>query len=217
MADRQAVVSEIERTGVVAILRTRSSEQLIDVSSSLMDAGLTCIEVTMTTPGALEVIREARARFGTKCLLGAGTILDAESARAAILAGAQFVVAPVLDFDTIRLCRRYGVAVMPGTMTPTEALRAHEAGADLIKVFPAAPLGASFFRDLRGPLPQLRLVPTGGITPANAAEYIRAGAVAVGMGSALVSPELVEKRDFAAIRRRAADVLASIQDARRPD
>ncbi len=214
MKDREAVVREIERTGIVAILRTRSSEQLMDVATALVDVGLTCVEVTMTTPGALDVVRAAGAKFGDRCVFGAGTILDAETARAAILAGAQFIVAPILDVETIRLCRRYGVPVMPGTMTPTEMLRAHEAGADLIKVFPATSLGPSFFRDVRGPLPQLKLVPTGGVTPENAAEFIRAGAAALGMGGALVSPSLVEKRDFATIARRAADLLATIRSAR---
>ncbi|MGB9626041.1 MAG: bifunctional 4-hydroxy-2-oxoglutarate aldolase/2-dehydro-3-deoxy-phosphogluconate aldolase [Phycisphaerae bacterium] len=215
MKDRDAVVREIESTGIVAILRTRSSEQLVDVVAALVDAGLTCVEVTLTTPGALEVVRQATTRFGDRCVFGAGTVLDAETARAAILAGARFIVAPTLDLDTIRLCRRYDVAVMPGTMTPSEMLRAYEAGADLIKVFPAGVLGPSFLRDVRGPLPQLKLVPTGGVTPDNAAEYIGAGAAALGMGSALVSPSLVEKRDFPAIAQRAADVLARIQAARR--
>ncbi len=214
MKDRDAVVHEIESTGIVAILRTRSSEQLIDVVAALVDAGLTCVEVTLTTPGALEVVRQAATTFGDRCVFGAGTILDAETARAAILAGARFIVAPTLDLETICLCRRYNVAVMPGTMTPSEMLRAHEAGADLIKVFPAGVLGPSFLRDVRGPLPQLKLVPTGGVTPDNAADYIRAGAAALGMGSALVSPALVEKRDFRAIAQLAADVLARVQAAR---
>lgn len=214
MKDRETVVREIESTGVVAILRTRSSEQLMDVVAALLDVGITCIEVTMTTPGALDVVHDASARFGNRCAFGAGTILDAETARAAILAGARFIVAPVLDLDTVRLCRRYNIAVMPGTMTPTEMLRAYEAGADLIKAFPAGCLGPGFFQDLRGPLPQLRLVPTGGITPENVADYVRAGVAAVGMGSALVKPAWVEKRDLQAIRNQGADVLARIKTAR---
>lgn len=215
MKDRFAIVHEIESTGIVAILRTRSSEQLIDVVGALVDAELTCVEVTMTVPGALDVVRAATTRFGERCVFGAGTILDAPTARAAILAGAQFIVAPTLDEETVRLCRRYNVPAMPGTFTPTEMLRAYEAGADLIKVFPAGALGAGFFRDLRGPLPQLKVVPTGGITPDNVAEYIRAGAAAVGMGSALVPPSLVEKRDFAGIAQKAADVLAAVRAARK--
>lgn len=216
MKDREAVVHEIQNTGVVAIIRARSSEQLIDVVAAMVDVGLTCVEVTMTTPGALDVVHHAAAKFGDRCTFGAGTILDAETARAAILAGAQFIVAPILDIETIRLCRRHNVACMPGTLTPTEMFRAYEAGADLIKVFPASALGAMFFRDLRGPLPQLKLVPTGGITPDNAADYIRAGAVALGLGSALVSPALIEKRDFHGIAQRAADILARVKAARQP-
>jgi 2-dehydro-3-deoxyphosphogluconate aldolase/(4S)-4-hydroxy-2-oxoglutarate aldolase len=215
MKDHLAIVNEIESTGIVAILRTKSSEQLIDVVGALVEVGLICIEVTMTTPGALDVVRQASAKFGDRCVFGAGTILDSETARVAILAGARFIVAPTLDIATIRTCRRYGVAAMPGTFTPTEMLRAYEAGADLIKVFPAGPLGPGFFRDVRGPLPQLKLVPTGGVTPENAAEFIRAGAAALGMGSALVSPALVEKRDFTTIAQRAADLLATIKTIRK--
>ncbi len=209
------VVARILRTGVIAIVRLDSAESLQKVADAILEGGIDIIEFTMTTPGALDILETATAKFGDRVILGAGTVLDAESARAAVLAGARFVVSPNLNPRTVELCHRYGVVAVPGVLTPTEIVAAMEAGADLIKVFPAGSLGASFFRDLRGPLPQLRLVPTGGITPANAAEYIRAGAVAVGMGSALVSPDLVEKRDFAAISRRAADVLASIREARR--
>jgi 2-dehydro-3-deoxyphosphogluconate aldolase/(4S)-4-hydroxy-2-oxoglutarate aldolase len=214
MKDRDAVVQEIEATGLIAILRARSSEQLIEVVGALLDGGLTCVEVTMTTPGALEIVHQATTRFGNRCVFGAGTVLDAQSARSAILAGAEFIVAPTLDLDTIRLCRRYSAAVVPGTMTPTEILRAHEAGADLIKVFPAASVGPMFFRDVRGPLPQVKLVPTGGVTPDNALEFIHAGAAALGMGSALVGAALLEKKDFPAIARRAAEMLARIKAAR---
>lgn len=214
MSDREAVVHEVESTGVVAIFRTKSSEQLLELSGALVDVGLTCIEVTMTTPGALQVVRDATRKFGQRVRFGAGTILDPETARAAILAGAQFIVSPTLNLDTIRMCRRYDVAAMPGTYTPTEMLAACEAGAELIKVFPASSLGPGFFKDVRGPLPQLKLVPTGGITPANAAEYIKAGVAAIGMGSALAPPSLVEKREFAAISKLAADLLATIKAAR---
>ncbi|MBN1492272.1 MAG: bifunctional 4-hydroxy-2-oxoglutarate aldolase/2-dehydro-3-deoxy-phosphogluconate aldolase [Phycisphaerae bacterium] len=214
MNDREAVIQRIESTGIIAILRTRSSEQLIDVVRALVDADLTCVEVTMTVPGALDVVRAATSTFGDRCAFGAGTILDAETARAAILAGAQYIVAPILDFDMIRLCRRYNVPVMPGTLTPTEMLRAHEAGADMIKVFPATSLGPGYLKDIRGPLPQLKLMPTGGVTADNVGDWIRAGAAAVGMGGALATPALVEKKDYAAIARRAADVLAAVKTAR---
>lgn len=214
MSDRDAVVHEVESTGIVAIFRTKSSEQLIDLSAALVDVGLTCIEVTMTTPGALDVVKEAQNRFGKRCMFGAGTVLDPETARAAILAGAKFIVAPTLNLDTIRLCRRYAVPMMPGTYTPTEMMTAYGAGADFVKVFPASSLGPSFFKDLRGPLPQLKIIPTGGITPANAADYIKAGVAAVGMGSALAPQALVEKRDFASISKLASELLANIKAAR---
>jgi 2-dehydro-3-deoxyphosphogluconate aldolase/(4S)-4-hydroxy-2-oxoglutarate aldolase len=214
MSERESVVHEIESTGIVAIFRTKSSEQLLDLSGALVDVGLTCIEVTMTTPGALQVVADATKTYGRRVRFGAGTVLDPETARAAILAGAQFIVAPTLNLETVRLCRRYDVPIMPGTYTPTEMLTAFEAGAEFVKVFPASSLGPGFFKDVRGPLPQLKIVPTGGITPANAVDYIKAGVAAVGMGGALAPPALVEKRDFAAISSLAADLLAKIRAAR---
>jgi 2-dehydro-3-deoxyphosphogluconate aldolase/(4S)-4-hydroxy-2-oxoglutarate aldolase len=214
MSNRTTVLAEIESTGIVAILRASSSDVLIDVVGALAEAGVTCIEATMTTPGALDVVREAAAKFGDPCIFGAGTILDAETARAAILAGARFVVAPTLDEATIGLCCRYDVLAMPGCFTPTEMLRAFELGADLVKVFPASALGPGFFKDVRGPLPQIKLVPTGGITPATAADYIKAGATALGMGSALVRKDWIANRDLTSIRKAAEDMLALIRDAR---
>ncbi len=208
------IVQQIESTGVVAIIRVAGSGELIDVVRALREGGLTCIEVTMTTPNALEVIRAARQAMGDNAAIGVGTVLDAETARAAILAGAQFVVSPILDLPTIALCRRYSVPILPGCMTPTEIVRAWEAGADFVKVFPTTSLGAKFIRDLRGPLPQIKLVPTGGIDLNNAADFIRAGATAVGAGSSLVGPEAVRNRDFAGIRSAAAQWLQRVREAR---
>lgn len=208
------IVSQIESTGVVAIIRASDSAELVDVVNALRDGGLTCIEVTMTTPDALEVIKAARAKTADDTAIGVGTVLDAETARAAILAGAQFVVAPTTDLPTIEICRRYSVPVIPGALTPTEILRAWQVGADFVKVFPTGSLGPQYIKDIRGPLPQIRMVPTGGITLNNAGDFIRSGASALGIGSALVRGEWVKKRDFAAIRQEAGKWLQAVKQAR---
>jgi len=208
------VAREIESTGVVAIIRASDSAQLIDVVHALREGGLTCIEVTMTTPNALDVIRQARSACGESAAIGVGTVLDAETARAAIQAGAQFVVAPILDLPTIETCKSHGIAVMPGAMTPTEIFRAWEAGADFVKVFPTSSVGAQFIKDLRGPLPQIRLVPTGGVTLETVADFIKAGSSAVGVGGALIGRQALKNRDFASIRKAAADFLERVRQAR---
>ena len=208
------VINQIESTGLVAIIRASSSEELIGVVSALREGGVTCIEVTMTTPDALEVIRAAREAVGDSAAIGAGTVLDAETARAVMLAGAQFVVAPMLDLPTVEICKRYSVPVMPGAMTPTEIVRAWQAGADMVKVFPTSTLGAKFIKDIRGPLPQIKLVPTGGVNLDTVGEFIRAGASALGVGSALVSKDAVKNRDFAGLKSAAAEFLRRVRQAR---
>ena len=168
----------------------------------------------MTTPNALQVVKTARQAVGDTAAIGVGTVLDAETARAAILAGAQFVVAPITDLATIELCRRYSVPVLPGAMTPTEIVRAWQAGADFVKVFPTSTLGAEFIRDLRGPLPHIKLVPTGGVNLDTVADFIKAGAAALGVGSSLVTREAVKTRDYAAIKATAAEFLKCVRQAR---
>src|SRR5205814_6297705 len=153
-------------------------------------------EITLTVPDALDVLRQARRELGGRVLLGAGTVLDPETARAALLAGAEFVVAPTVNLDVIRLCRRYDKLVMPGAFTPTEVLAAWEAGADVVKVFPADVVGPAFFRALRGPLPQVKLMPTGGVDLTTAAEFLKAGAVCLGVGGQLVDAKVVAARQF---------------------
>jgi len=214
MSTPHEVVAEMERTGVVAVIRAQSSEQLIDVVGALHAGGLTCVEVTMTTPDAIAVIHKASKEFAGKCLIGVGTVLDSETARSAILAGAEYVVAPTLDLPTIALCKRYSKAVVPGAFTPTEILTAWQAGADLVKVFPATKLGPSFFKDIRGPLPQLRLTPTGGVSLENTGDFIKAGAVCVGVGSAMVTKQAVADRDYATLTANAAAFLKAVADAR---
>lgn len=204
----------IRQSGVIAILRANSSAQLIAAAEAVRAGGVRAIEVTMTTPGALRVIEEAVARFGDEVLFGAGTVLDAETARAAILAGAAFLVTPTFSREVVRLCRRYSVPVMPGCNTPTEMLEAWECGADMIKLFPASNGGPDLLKAILAPLPQLEVVPVGGVNLENAAEFIRKGAAALGVGGELVNQKLLDARDFAEITRRAAAFVAAVQAGR---
>lgn len=198
-----SVIQRLLDAGVVAIMRAKSSDQLLEAAEAVREGGVTAIEVTMTTPGALQVIEQAVARYGEHVLFGAGTVLDPESARAAILSGAQFVVAPALNVQTVELCKRYGIPVMPGAFTPTEILTAWQAGADFIKVFPASIGGPALIKALKAPLPQVRMVPVGGVDLNTTADFIRAGADLVGVGGELVNQKLLDARDFAEITERA--------------
>jgi 2-dehydro-3-deoxyphosphogluconate aldolase/(4S)-4-hydroxy-2-oxoglutarate aldolase len=200
--------------GVVAIVRLDSGNDLDRVAEALIEGGVAALEFTLTTPGALPALEAAASRYGDRLLLGAGTVLDAETARTAILAGAEFIVAPTTDLSTISLCRRYAKVCLPGAFTPTEMLRAYEAGADLIKLFPATTVGPRYIRDVLAPLPMLRIVPTGGIGPENAGDYIKAGAVAVAMGSSLVDNATVRGGRFDTITERARQAVAAIRAAR---
>ena len=185
--------------GIVAVVRFSDPGPLVEVVKALAAGGVTVAEVTFTVPNALDVIREAKRQLGDRVLLGAGTVLDTETARAALLAGAEFIVSPSLNLDVIKMCRRYDKLVMPGAFTPTEVLTAWEAGADIVKVFPADVVGPAFFKALRGPLPQVKLMPTGGVDLNTAAEFLKAGAVCLGVGGQLVDPKAIAAGDFAAI------------------
>ncbi|QJW97326.1 bifunctional 4-hydroxy-2-oxoglutarate aldolase/2-dehydro-3-deoxy-phosphogluconate aldolase [Frigoriglobus tundricola] len=189
--------------GIVAVVRFSAPEPLVGVVEALAAGGVTVAEVTLTVPGALDVIRAARRQLGDRVLLGAGTVLDPETARAALLAGAEFIVAPNLNPDVIKTCRRYDKLVMPGAFTPTEVVAAWEAGADVVKVFPADVVGPAFFKALRGPLPQVKLMPTGGVDLTTATEFLAAGAVCLGVGGNLVDPKAVAAGDFARITQTA--------------
>ncbi len=216
MATREQVLAEMEKTGVVAVIRASDPSQLMDVVKALKAGGVTCIEVTMTTPDAISVIAQAAKQFAGQCVIGVGTVLDPETARAAILAGAEFVVCPVFNPEVIALCRRYSKAVIPGAFTPTEILTAWQAGADVVKVFPATKLGPAFFKDVKGPLPQVKLTPTGGVALENAGEWIKAGATCIGVGSALVSKKDLADKNWANIEKTAAGFIQAVQDARTP-
>src|SRR5579862_7146738 len=186
--------------GIVAVVRSPDSNQLVEVCRALADGGVSVVEITMTVPNALDVVRQVRQALGDRLLLGAGTILDPETARAALLAGAEYLVAPTINLDVIRLCQRYDKLVMPGAFTPTEIMTAWEAGADIVKVFPADCVGPDFFKAMRGPLPQIRLMPTGGVDLTTAAEFLKAGACCLGIGSQLVEPKAIAERNFERIR-----------------
>jgi len=204
----------IRSTGVVAIMRARSADQLIAAADAIKAGGVRVIEVTMTTPGALGVIEEATQRYGDEVLFGAGSVLDAETARAAILAGAGFVVAPTLKVEVVALCNRYSIPVMPGIMTPTEALTAWEAGADMVKLFPASVGGPAMIKAIRAPLPQLEIVPVGGVNLDTAVEFIRMGAAALGVGSSLVNQKLLDAGDMDELQRRAVAFIAAVKEGR---
>jgi len=205
----------IAARGVIAMIRTASGEEARRVSESLLAGGVDVIEITMTVPGALDVIGELARAFGDNVVLGAGTVLDAETARAAILAGAEFIVTPALSEDALRLTKRYGKLACPGALTPTEILQAWEGGADLVKVFPVDCVGgASYIRALGGPLGQVETVPTGGVTLANGAEYIKAGATALGVGSALVDKKALAEKKFDVMTDLAKRFVTMVEDAR---
>jgi 2-dehydro-3-deoxyphosphogluconate aldolase/(4S)-4-hydroxy-2-oxoglutarate aldolase len=203
-------------SGIVAVVRAPDSGQLVEVARALADGGVSVIEITMTVPDALDVVRQVRKTLGDRILLGAGTILDPETARAALLAGAEFLVAPTVNLDVIRLCQRYGKMVMPGAFTPTEILTAWEAGADIVKVFPADIVGPAFFKALRGPLPQVRVMPTGGVDLTTAADFLAAGACCLGIGSQLVEPKAVADGNFERIRELARQYVAIVQKSKGP-
>ena len=211
---KSEILRIIRETGVIAIMRAQSSGQLITAADAIKAGGVSVIEVTMTTPGALGVVETAKARYGEDVLFGAGSVLDPETGRAAIMAGADFIVAPTLNLDLIALCNRYSIPVMPGCYTPTEALTAWEAGSDMIKLFPASVGGADYLKAILAPLPHLEIVPVGGVNLDTAAEFIRKGAAALGVGSSLVNQKLLDANDLDELTRRAKAFIAEVHKGR---
>ena len=212
---RSAVTAQVEALGVVAVIRLKDPARLRGVVDAMMEGGVRALEVTMTEPRAIELIRELAPALPAGFLLGAGTVIDAVTARAVIDAGASFVVSPVFRPDVIAACHERDVPAIPGCFSPTEILAAHDAGADIVKLFPATMLGPQFIRDVRAPLPQVKLMPTGGVTIDNAGDWIRAGAVAVGLGSALLDAKAIESGRFDVITANARRVVENVAAARR--
>jgi 2-dehydro-3-deoxyphosphogluconate aldolase/(4S)-4-hydroxy-2-oxoglutarate aldolase len=200
--------------GVVAVIRAKSKDQLLDITSALLEGGVPSIEVTMSTPKAIAGIEQLADKFGDKAIVGVGTVIDAATARDAIAAGAQFVVSPITDPEVIATTIRYGKVSIPGAFTPTEILRAWTLGGDVIKVFPSTSLGPQYLKDILAPLPQLKLTPTGGVDQKNTGAWIKAGAVCVGAGSALVSKDALDKGDWKAIAAAAKAFTDAVKEAR---
>lgn len=214
-ATREAVVERIVRCGVVPVVRAPSADLALRAVEAVRAGGVDVIEITMTVPGAVALIESLAARFGSDVVVGAGTVLDADTARACVAAGARFVVSPAFDEETVALCRADGIAVLPGALTPTEIMRAARAGADLVKVFPCGALGgADYIRSLRAPLPQVRLVPTGGVSERTVGDFIRAGASAVGIGGELVDIAKLRDGKDDALRDAARRCVAAVAAAR---
>ena len=212
--NREQKLDLIRQTGLIAIMRANNSDQLIAAAHAIRSGGVRAIEVTMTTPRAIETIQAATERFAGEALFGAGTVLDPETARAAILAGADFVVAPTLNLEMVALCRRYSTPVIPGCFTPTEMLTAWEAGASMIKLFPADVGGPGLIKAIRAPLPQLEIVPVGGVNLNTAADFIRNGAAALGVGNSLINQKLLDAGDMDELCRRAAAFVAEVKKGR---
>jgi 2-dehydro-3-deoxyphosphogluconate aldolase / (4S)-4-hydroxy-2-oxoglutarate aldolase len=213
--NKSDVIGRIIETGLIPVVRAESSDIAMRAIDAIKEGGISVLEITMTVPGAIRVIEEVARRFGEDAIVGAGTVLDAETARACILAGAQFIVSPALDLDTISCCRRYSIPVMPGAMTPSEVVTAWKAGADFVKVFPANAVGgASYIKALKAPLPQIELVPTGGVSLKTAADFIKAGAAALGIGADLVDTAALRNGEDKVISARAKQFIEIVKSAR---
>ncbi|WP_397547617.1 bifunctional 4-hydroxy-2-oxoglutarate aldolase/2-dehydro-3-deoxy-phosphogluconate aldolase [Rhodothermus marinus] len=211
---RHEIVSELIRRGAVAVIRMSDPERLVRVVEAICEGGVTAIEITMSVPRAFQMIEEVARRLGDVALVGAGSVLDAETARLVIEAGARYVVSPVFKPEIIQTAHRYDVPALPGAFTPTEILAAHEAGADIVKVFPADVVGMAFFKAIKAPMPQLKLMPTGGVTLTNAGEWLRAGACAVGVGSALLDRAAIAEGRWEKLTENARTLMESIRQAR---
>jgi 2-dehydro-3-deoxyphosphogluconate aldolase / (4S)-4-hydroxy-2-oxoglutarate aldolase len=214
MTSRERIAATIEAAGIIAVIRTTDAQRVHDTIDALVDGGVRILEVTMTVPGAVDLIRNLSASLPRDLLVGAGTVLDAETATRVIDAGASFVVSPVFKRELLERSHQRDVVAMPGCFSPTEILTAWEAGADFVKVFPATALGPTFFKDVKAPLPLVKLIPTGGVTLDNAGDWIRAGASAVGVGTALLDAKAIARGDYALVRANAERVVASVSAAR---
>ena len=209
------MLQRIHEIGLVPVLRATSAKEAMTIADAIIAGGVTVLEITMTVPGAIQVIEQLANHHGDKLLIGAGTVLDPETARSCLLAGAQFVVSPALDVRTIELCRRYSVPIIPGALTPTEIVTAWQAGADVVKIFPCSALGgAKYLKALQGPLPQIQLIPTGGVSLSTAEEFLSAGAFALGVGSDLVDAKAAAEGRTAVITENARKYMGIVRKFR---
>ena len=214
MRSKSEIISRLTDPGIIAVVRAQKTDQVLPLSEALIAGGVIAIEITMTTPNAIEAIREASQKISSRAVVGVGTVLDAESCRAAIQAGAEFVVSPILRPELVPICHAADRPVMLGAYTPTEAQLAHEAGADFIKIFPSDGLGPNYIRAIRAPLPHLRIIPTGIAKADDIAEFIKAGCVGVGLGSLLVSSEILRTNNWSELTRSAKALRSLVEKAR---
>jgi len=215
MATKAQVLDRLHETGVIGIFRVDSKSDCFNAMEALRAGGLDVFEVTTTTPNTIELVREARRKYGDKIVIGMGTVLDAITAERGIAAGAQFIVSPSLHKDVVAKCRKLGITCCPGTFSATEVAQAWKWGADLVKLFPVSPVGPEYMKALMAPFPYVRFVPTGGIDAKNAGEYIRAGAFCLGVGGNLVSKKAIAEGRFDQLTKAADDILRVVRDARR--
>ena len=212
---KSEILQSIRDIGVIPVVRASAADEAIQVVEATRAGGVSLLEITMTVPGAVQLIETLTNKFGDEAIVGAGTVLDAETAGACIAAGAKFIVSPALNLDTIAFCRQHDVAVMPGALTPTEIVTAWNAGADFVKVFPCGAMGgASYIKSLKAPLPQIELVPTGGVTLTTAASFIQAGAAAIGVGADLVDVKAIRAGDAQKVTAAAQAYVAAVRSAR---
>lgn len=212
---KQRIVEQIESLGLVPVVRASSADEAMQAIEAIKAGGVNVLEITMTVPGAVRVIEKVADKYGSDVLVGAGTVLDPETARACLLAGAQFIVSPALNLATIELCHRYSAPICPGVLTPTEVITAWSAGVDFVKVFPCGSVGgASYVKNLKGPFPQVKIIPTGGVSLTTAADFIKAGAAALGVGTDLVDVKAIREGNAAIVTERAQQFVKIVQEAR---
>ncbi|SDJ77556.1 bifunctional 4-hydroxy-2-oxoglutarate aldolase/2-dehydro-3-deoxy-phosphogluconate aldolase [Sediminibacillus albus] len=212
--EKAAIIDRLVCNGVIAVIRKVAEDKVEAVAESLINGGVNVLEITIDVENANTIIKRLSDRFSGRAVIGAGTVLDAKSASRAIDSGAQFIVSPLLDGEVIEMTKKYGKVSIPGIMTPTEAIAAVKQGADIVKVFPASAVGASFIKNVKGPLPHLKVIPTGGINVENAGDYIRAGAIAVGAGGNLVDNKAIAAGEFKKIEAAAAKYVEAVKQAR---
>jgi 2-dehydro-3-deoxyphosphogluconate aldolase/(4S)-4-hydroxy-2-oxoglutarate aldolase len=213
--DKSQIIKQIEEIGLVPVVRAASADEAMRAIDAVKEGGISVLEITMTVPGAIKVIEAVAAKYASDTIVGAGTVLDSETARVCMLSGAQFIVSPALNLDTIVICNRYSVPVMPGALTPTEVVTAWDAGADFVKIFPCGSVGgASYIKNLKGPLPQIKFIPTGGVSLKTAADFIKAGSSALGVGTDLVDVKAIRAGEANVVTERAKQFVEIIKQAR---